>query len=273
MEARINATASALDTTRSWGTVACVLTGASRGLGRSLALALASRVRGPGSCFLLVARSEDALAGLAVELKALRPGLEVRWEAADLGTEEGLRRAEMAVRELPRGQERLLLINNAGSVGDISKYFVNLTNPADVNSYLAFNVTSPLCFTSAVLGAFPKSPGRHRVVVNISSLCALQPYKSLTLYCAGKAARHMMFQVLAAEQSDVRVLNYAPGPLYTDMFQLVCTTSVDSDLRLHFQNMKNSGTVLDCKVSAEKCVSLLLDDTFQSGAHIDFYDL
>ncbi|KAJ1213115.1 hypothetical protein NDU88_000754 [Pleurodeles waltl] len=257
----------------SLGTVACVLTGASRGLGRSLALALAPRVRGPGSIFLLLARSEEALAGLAGELRALSPGLEVRWEASDLGTEEGLRRAERAARELPRGQERLLLVNNAGSVGDVSKYFIDFTDPANVNSYLAFNVTSPLCLTSAVLGAFPKSPGLHRVVVNISSLCALEPFKSFTLYCTGKAARDMMFRVLALEQPDVRVLNYAPGPLDTDMHQLVGTTCVDSDLRLTFQNRKNNGTLLDCKVSAEKCVNLLLDDTFQSGAHIDFYDL
>jgi len=47
--------------------------------------------------------------------------------------------------------------------------------------------------------------------VNISSLCALQPFRSWALYCSGKAARDMMFRVLAAEEPDVRVLNYAPG--------------------------------------------------------------
>ncbi|XP_069488402.1 sepiapterin reductase [Ambystoma mexicanum] len=254
------------------GTVACVLTGASRGLGRSLALALCSRVRGPGSCFLLLARSAEGLAGVAGELRAACPGLEVRCEAVDLGTEEGLRRAERSARELPQGQERLLLIHNAGSLGDLSKTFVGFTNPTEVNNYLAFNVTSAMCLTSAVLGTFTKRTALRRVVVNISSLCALKPYKSFSLYCSGKAARDMMFQVLAAEEPDVRVLNYAPGSLDTDMFQQVCTDSVDPEVRHHFQNMKDSGTVLDCKVSAEKLVNLLLVDSFQSGAHIDFYD-
>lgn len=47
--------------------------------------------------------------------------------------------------------------------------------------------------------------------MNISSLCAVKPFKNWALYCSGKASRDMMFQVLALEEPDVRVLNYAPG--------------------------------------------------------------
>lgn len=93
----------------------------------------------------------------------------------------------------------------------MSKGFVNIANAAEVNSYWALNLTSMLCLTSSILKAFPDSPGLSRTVVNISSLCALQPFKGWTLYCAGKAARDMMFQVLAEEEPSVRVLNYAPG--------------------------------------------------------------
>ena len=35
---------------------------------------------------------------------------------------------------------------------------------------------------------------------------------------SGKAARDMFFKVLAAEEKDISVLNYAPGPLDTHMF-------------------------------------------------------
>lgn len=68
-----------------------------------------------------------------------------------------------------------------------------------------------LCLTSGTLSAFPDSPGLSKTVVNISSLCALQPFKGWALYCAGKAARDMLYQVLAAEEPSVRVLSYAPG--------------------------------------------------------------
>ena len=82
---------------------------------------------------------------------------------------------------------------------------------AEVNNYWALNLTSMFCLTSGTLNAFRDSPGLSKTVVNISSLCALQPYKGWGLYCAGKAARDMLYQVLAAEEPSVRVLSYAPG--------------------------------------------------------------
>ncbi|XP_010608118.1 sepiapterin reductase, partial [Fukomys damarensis] len=179
-----------------------------------------------------------------------------------------------ALRELPRpeGLQRLLLINNAGTLGDVSKGFLNLSDPTEVNSYWALNLTSTLCLTSGVLKAFPDSPGLSRTVVNISSLCALKPFKGWALYCAGKAARDMMFQVLASEEPSVRVLSYAPGPLDTDMQQLARETSVDPDLRKSLQELKAKGQLVDCRMSAQKLLSLLQTDMFESGAHVDFYD-
>ncbi|CAM5142178.1 unnamed protein product, partial [Natator depressus] len=60
-------------------------------------------------------------------------------------------------------------------------------------------------------------------------------------------------------------------PLDTEMKQLAHTKSGDPEVRRQFLNMKYSGQLLDCNVSAQKLVNLLLEDTFNSGAHIDFY--
>ncbi|TFK05149.1 microtubule-actin cross-linking factor 1, isoforms 1/2/3/5 [Platysternon megacephalum] len=259
----------------SLGKAACILTGASRGFGRSLALLLAPRLEA-GSVLILVARSQGALAELEAELQCSFPGLKVNSVPADLSTEDGLQLVRRVVQDKLPGVadlEWLLIINNAGSVGDISKSFVDFTSPAEVNSYLAFNVTSALCLTSSILNAFPEHPGLCKTVVNISSLCALKPFKSWTLYCIGKASRDIMFQVLALEKPDVRVVNYAPGPLDTEMQQLARTKSGDPEVRQQFLNMKYSEQLLDCNVSAQKLVNLLLEDTFSSGAHIDFYEI
>lgn len=113
--------------------------------------------------------------------------------------------------ESPACPELLPRVGFSGSLGDVSKGFVDLSDSTQVNNYWALNLTSMLCLTSSVLKAFPASPGLNRTVVNISSLCALQPFKGWALYCAGKAARDMLFQVLALEEPNVRVLNYAPG--------------------------------------------------------------
>uniref|UniRef100_A0A8C6ZAD0 Sepiapterin reductase n=1 Tax=Nothoprocta perdicaria TaxID=30464 RepID=A0A8C6ZAD0_NOTPE len=210
-----------------WGPVACVLTGASRGFGRSLARLLAPRL-GAGSVLLLLARSAAPLAELAAELRRGAPAAALRVECvpADLGTDEGLRRAVRALHELlpSAPAARLLLINNAGSLGDVSKTFVEL------------------------------------------------PFRSWALYCGGKAARDMIFQVLALEEPDVRVLSYAPGPLDTDMQLLARTQTGDAEMREHFQGLHERGQLVDCDVSARKLLRLLEEDAFPSGAHVDFYD-
>uniref|UniRef100_G3UXX3 Sepiapterin reductase n=1 Tax=Mus musculus TaxID=10090 RepID=G3UXX3_MOUSE len=212
------------------GCAVCVLTGASRGFGRALAPQLA-RLLSPGSVMLVSARSESMLRQLKEELGAQQPDLKVVLAAADLGTEAGVQRLLSAVRELPRpeGLQRLLLINNAATLGDVSKGFLNVNDLAE-------------------------------------------PYKGWGLYCAGKAARDMLYQVLAAEEPSVRVLSYAPGPLDNDMQQLARETSKDPELRSKLQKLKSDGALVDCGTSAQKLLGLLQKDTFQSGAHVDFYD-
>ncbi|NXI07790.1 SPRE reductase, partial [Irena cyanogastra] len=272
-----------------WAATACVVTGASRGFGRSLARLLAPQL-GPGSALLLLARSAEALAELAAELRAGATGsdtgsgtgsgpgsseLRVQCVAADLGCEEGLRRAGAALRELLQDASfgRLLLVNNAGSLGDVSKSFLDLTDLEEINTYFSFNISSALCLTSAALRAFGARPGCGRTVVNVSSLCAREPFPSWALYCAGKAARDMLFRVLAREEPGVRVLSYAPGPLDTDMQLLARTRTGDPGLRQHFQRLQEQGQLIDSSVSAQKLLRLLQEDSFPSGAHVDFFDI
>ncbi|NXN78953.1 SPRE reductase, partial [Bombycilla garrulus] len=199
--------------------------------------------------------------------------LRVQCVAADLGCEEGLRRAGAALQELLQDPSfgRLLLVNNAGSLGDISKSFQDFTDLQEINTYFAFNVGSALCLTSTALRAFGARAGCSRTVVNVSSLCALEPFPSWALYCSGKAARDMMFRVLAREEPGIRVLSYAPGPLDTDMQLLARTRTADAGMRQHFQRMKEKGQLIDSSVSAQKLLRLLQEDSFPSGAHVDFY--
>ncbi|NWZ74253.1 SPRE reductase, partial [Acrocephalus arundinaceus] len=160
-----------------------------------------------------------------------------------------------------------------GSLGDISKSFMDLTDLQEINSYFSLNISSALCLTSMALRAFGARRGCSRTVVNISSLCALEPFPSWALYCSGKAAREMMFRVLAREEPELRVLNYAPGPLDTDMQLLARTKTGDAGMRQQFQKMQEEGQLIPCSVSAQKLLKLLQEDSFSSGAHVDFYDI
>ncbi|KAM9793648.1 sepiapterin reductase-like isoform X2 [Syngnathus typhle] len=100
-----------------------------------------------------------------------------------------------------------------------------------------------------------------------------EPFSSWVLYCTGKAARDMMFKVLAEEEPDLRVLNYAPGPLDTDMQLVARTRTGEMSLRKAFADMFDESQLLTCETSCAKLMKLLLEDKYKSGDHIDFYDM
>ncbi|XP_056259984.1 sepiapterin reductase a [Seriola aureovittata] len=261
---------------RDLGRALCIITGASRGFGRTAAREMSRRMK-PRSVLVLVARTGDDLRSLQAELAESeegRAGLVAECVAADLGQAEGVESVVRASKErFCQDIDHIILVNNAASLGDVSRYTKSFTNMAEVNSYLSLNVSSCLCLTASILQAFPQRPGLRRTVINISSLCALKPFRSWGLYCTGKAARDMMFKVLAEEEPDLRVLNYSPGPLDTDMLTEARTRTVDPTLRKSFTDMFAQGQVLTCEQSCAKLMKLLLDDSYTSGDHVDIYDV
>ncbi|XP_020495702.2 sepiapterin reductase [Labrus bergylta] len=258
------------------GRALCIITGASRGFGRTVALQMSRSVK-PGSALVLAARSGDELRALQVELsgsEAGRAGLKTACVVADLSQKEGLESVVKAAAEaFSEDMEHIILINNAASLGDVSRFAKDFTNMADVDSYLSFNVSSFLCLTASILQRFPQRPGLKRTVVNVSSACALQPCSSWVLYCSGKAARHMMFRVLAQEEPDLRVLNYSPGPMATAMLEEGRTRTGDSGLKKLISDLYSDGKLVACEDSCAKMMKLLLEDKFKSGDHVDVFDV
>ncbi|KAM9360670.1 sepiapterin reductase b [Symphorus nematophorus] len=245
---------------RTLGRCICIITGASKGFGWALAQEVCHFLN-PGSVLLLVARSETLLQGLKKELWSFteEQQLVVCCIAVDLSTKEGVNETvrvakQKAVSEL----DHVLLINNAASLGDISQ-FSGFTDPDEVNSYLFLNVSSALALTAGILQVFPCRADLRWSVVNVSSVFAEQPLASWVLYCTAKAARKMMFSVLAEEQPTVKVLSYSPGPLDTEMQQDIWR---QTGVKHH---------LFPCQESAAKLMKLLLDNDFSSGAHLDFF--
>lgn len=199
----------------------------------------------PGSVLLLVARSETLLRELKEELRGftVEQQLSVHCIVANLSTQKGVNETvRVARQESEKEKDHVLLINNAGehsiavfvdicptysrfcmqisnvslllaSLGDISQ-FSSFTDLDVVNSYMSLNVSSALALTAGILQVFPHRPGLRWTVVNLSSLFATEALPSWVLYCTAKAARKMMFSVLAVGEPNVRVLSYSPGIYY-----------------------------------------------------------
>lgn len=82
----------------------------------------------------------------------------------------------------------------------------------------------------------------------------------------------LIFQVLALERKDVRVLNWAPGPMPTQMAEALEHCNND-EFAAMFRNMAANKTYIECSDSAEKLFILLQKNEFISGDHIDYYDV
>lgn len=68
------------------------------------------------------------------------------------------------------------------------------------------------------------------------------------------------------------VLPCSPGPLDTDMFSAAKANTADPTIRKSFCDLSSQGQVLTCDESSSKLMKLLVEDTYESGAHVDFYD-
>ncbi|KAG0300712.1 hypothetical protein BGZ98_008966, partial [Dissophora globulifera] len=174
---------------------------------------------------------------------------------------------------------KTVLFNNAGSLGDLGKTTKEVTWQ-DARRYFDFNVVSFVGLSSTFLketqAAFPKDqyPQHQTVIVNISSLLAVQPFSNWGLYATGKAARDRLLGVVALEEKEnnVKTLNYAPGPLDNAMQADVRRTLGDKEQLEIYEDMHQKGSLVAMDDSSRKLVLLLEKDEFVSGGHIDFYD-
>jgi len=181
------------------------------------------------------------------------------------------------------GYERAIFINNAGSLGPVGCSSTELTKSLDnLRKAIDLNVTSSIWLSSNFIKHFSASPNTKCTVVNMSSLCAIEPFKTLGTYCAGKAARDMFHTVIAKEfqhKPNVKFLNYAPGVVESKMtYELSQSETLDDELSAFYKTAttkeEEGGTSsLQPSATAKRLVDLIIKDDFTSGKHIDYWDI
>lgn len=186
-----------------------LITGASRGLGRALALALAQR----GVRLALVARGRDELEKVVAEVRAL--GGEAHAIVADIGDKQ-------AVHPIAGEAAALLgpidvLFNNASTLGPTPLRLLLDTACEDLEQVLAVNLVGPFRLTKLIAGGMALR-GRG-VVVHVSSDAAVEPYPRWGAYSVAKAGLDHLSRIWAAELegTGVRVLAVDPGEMDTVM--------------------------------------------------------
>jgi len=183
-----------------------LITGASRGLGRALAGGLAAA----GYALVIDARDGQALAGAASAIRDSAPGADVTALAGDI-TDPAHRLALRAA-----AAEIDLLVNNAGTLGAAPLPALADYPPEELRAAFEANVIAPVALIQLFLPALRERGG---AVLNITSDAAVEPYAGWGGYGAAKAALEQASNVLAAEETAIRVWWVDPGDLRTDMHQ------------------------------------------------------
>jgi NAD(P)-dependent dehydrogenase (short-subunit alcohol dehydrogenase family) len=183
-----------------------VITGASRGLGRALAAGLAAA----GYAVVVDARNGEALRVAASDIRAGLPGADVTAVPGDV-TDPGHRSVLRAA-----AGEIDLLVNNAGTLGAAPLPAMADYPPDELRAAFEANVIAPVALIQLFLPALRERGG---AVLNITSDAAVEPYAGWGGYGAAKAALEQASNVLAAEETAIRVWWVDPGDLRTDMHQ------------------------------------------------------
>jgi len=187
-----------------------LVTGAGRGIGRAISLALASQ----GATLLLAARSAQNLDHLAEQIK--KHGTSARAIPTDLTSEASIKNL---IRVTGEKLGRLdILVNNAGVTHSQS---LEQTSTADWDHCFQVNARAPFILCREALPLLKKSLFAH--IVNIGSVVSIKGYPRQSAYTASKHALRGMTMSLAEELKDssIRVHSICSGGVDTAMARIV----------------------------------------------------
>jgi len=198
-----------------------LITGASQGIGRACALALAES----GAQIALAARNEEKLAAVVKEIEG-KGGQAVAF-AMDVSNEESVKAAVKSA--LERFGKIDILVNNAGITKDT---LLMRMKRADWDSVLQTNLGGAFFCTQAVIGSMLKQ--RWGRIINVSSVFGQMGQVGQANYSASKAGLIGFTMAMAREVAsrNITVNAVAPGYIETAM-----TEGLSEDLKSKVNEM------------------------------------
>ena len=182
------------------------ITGAGRGIGKAVAIALANEGVNVG----LLARTEEALKEVAAE--AEKAGVKASYATVDVSS---MAEVEQAVETLTKELGSTdILINNAG----IGKFESLLEmDPEEWKQIIDVNLMGPYYVTKAVLPQLIEKNGGD--IINISSTNGLNGAATSSAYSASKFGLIGMTESLAQEvrRNNIRVTSLTPSTVVTEL--------------------------------------------------------
>lgn len=228
-----------------------IITGASSGIGKALAVTLSKR----NFTVLAIGRNDAALS----EIKEIDP-IRIQTLSADLSTDQG-RQAVLSC--IPIAAKVRFLIHSAatlGTTGDLSKI-----SSKNLQQTLAINLEAPLLLTNMLL---PYLTGGR--VLFVSSDLAHFGLRGLGCYCISKAALYQLYECLKKELQDKNIYigSVLPGVVDTPMQSTVRQLSTEDfpDVE-NFKALKRFNKLIPAEKVADFLEWLLLHATNEDFSH------
>jgi len=228
-----------------------VVTGASAGIGRAIALEMAMKGYTP----ILVARTEDTLRQLVEEIKA-DTELQAWYFVCDMANLEQVNRLSKKIIKVTEHVD--VLINNAGGVAKSATF-----NELDINDWqTVFNVNffSVVELVNGLLCHFNKKGGK---IINVSSINGRVPGHYNPHYSAAKAALNNLTQYLSVYlgKAKVTVNSVSPGIIKTPGWEdnIVAMHKGDADVDLLDEMEREAGKTIPAgRLGTDKEVAKLV---------------
>ena len=242
-----------------------LVTGASRGLGRSICEILASN----GFTVIGIARESSELSSLEQHLKSINPNSSTY--SCDLSNKVQIAStAEKITHHFPVIHG---LIHNAGIIGPVGSMFnveTNLWNETIQVNLLAVQQLTKLLYSSMV-------KAQRCRVTTISSGAAVSSLESWSAYCTSKAGLEMWTKSIADEgmKHGISAVSVAPGIVDTDMQATIRSVSVDEfPMVERFIDFHNNGDLALPDDVAESMFDLMTKHSMDdSGNRFDVREL
>ena len=202
-----------------------LITGASRGVGRALAIHFAGSVRR----LTLVARDRPRLEETADE--ARKRGADCRVVPTDLNDYVSIAALTGGLMEPENRVD--ILINNAA---DVTSKPLSATTDSEIDALIRTNIGGPLALSREIAKGMTENGAGY--IINISSLAGYKANPSQTVYSVSKAAVNAMSEALLAEYGGqgIRVMNVAlmsvgdePGQISAENFAARLQRAIERD--------------------------------------------
>lgn len=228
-----------------------VVTGATRGIGRAVATALAAS----GFHVVAVGRSRDLLASLKREI-----GAQVTTVQADLATPDGVLRL---VDSVANDSGITGIVHSAGSLVPLQTY--TELDPVELVAHLQIHVAAPI----EIFQALSKQQPVKRLLF-IDSYSATAARNGWAAYSIVKAAAQMAARCAAQELPDTRVIRVFPGAVNTRIVDEVLASNTETAAT--FATMLEKGEFAEPNEVAPFIVNLLTHATDEFLLSQDAFD-